>query len=142
MGKHSTDDEGNERIEYRDWGVLISLVEKNLKSLQPGEAIELSLEYSDGKKLSFRRYNMRPHALMIIGLALIVCSVFLAFYFENPTAIQVKIIISLLSLGGGAFGSEIPGILKVKLTIGKQLLVGATGAAAIFVILFFWIPAT
>ncbi|BAT60093.1 hypothetical protein GJW-30_1_02628 [Variibacter gotjawalensis] len=84
---------------------------------------------------------MEKHLALFIGLALVVLSVVLAFFFKDPSALQTRIILAVLALGGGAVATEITGMLKVDLNLGQKLVVAATGALAIFVILYLVVPA-
>jgi hypothetical protein len=47
----------------------------------------------------------------------------------------------MFSLGGGGFGGEIAGFINADLTLGQKLKITAGGAAAIFVLLYFFVPA-
>ena len=85
---------------------------------------------------------MDKHFPALIGIAFVVIAIVLAFAFSSPSPLQVHIILAVLSLGGGAFGTEISGMINVNLGLGTKLAVGATGAAAIFVILYFSVPAS
>jgi len=84
---------------------------------------------------------MEKHFPAFAGIFFILIAIILAFVFSNPNPLQIHIILALFSLGGGAFGSEIPGLLNVNLTITSKFVIAATGAAAIFVILYFAVPA-
>jgi hypothetical protein len=84
---------------------------------------------------------MERHFPAVIGIFFVGISIILAFVFTNPNTLQTKIILAVLSLGGGAFGTEISGMIKVDLSLGSKFVIGATGAAAIFVILYFAVPA-
>jgi hypothetical protein len=80
------------------------------------------------------------HFPSLIGIGFVIVSIALAFVFSKPSPLQTHIILAVLSLGGGAFASEIPGMLKVDLSLSAKFTVAATGAAAIFVILYFAVP--
>lgn len=84
---------------------------------------------------------MKDHFPALIGIGFVLIAVVLAFAFPAPTPLQVHILLAVLSLGGGAFASEIPGLIRVDLTLGQKFVIGATGAMAIFVILYFAVPA-
>jgi len=84
---------------------------------------------------------LKKHVPVIIGVGFILLSVVLAFVFGNPTPLQHRIILVVIALGGGAFGTEISGMLKADLKFGQKVAISATGAAAVFVILFFFVPA-
>jgi hypothetical protein len=84
---------------------------------------------------------MSQHVPALIGVFFILIVIGLAFTFNSPNPLQIHIILAVLALGGGAFAMEISGIVWVNLRFGERLAVGATGAAAIFVILYFTVPA-
>jgi hypothetical protein len=84
---------------------------------------------------------MKQHFPAVIGVGFVLIAIFLAFAFANPSPLQIHIILAVLSLGGGAFGTEISGMIKADLTLGAKFTIAATGAAAIFVILYFAVPA-
>ena len=84
---------------------------------------------------------MERHIALIVGLALAAVAIALAFVFGHPTALQTQIIRGTFSLAGGAIATEISGMINVNLTLGSKLTIAATGALAIFVILFFFVPA-
>jgi hypothetical protein len=84
---------------------------------------------------------MERHLPLIVGLLLFAVAIVLAFTFGAPTPLQSRIILGVFSLGGGAIATEIGGLIKVDLNLGQKLVVGATGAIAIFVILYLVLPA-
>jgi hypothetical protein len=92
-------------------------------------------------RIGWRR-TMEKHFPAIIGVAFVLLAVVLAFSFGSPNPLQTHVILAVLSLGGGAFGTEISGIIKADITFGTQIVIGATGAAAIFAILYFVVPAS
>jgi hypothetical protein len=47
----------------------------------------------------------------------------------------------MFAIGGGGVASEIPGLLKVDMTLGSKFAIAASGALALFVILYFAVPA-
>jgi hypothetical protein len=84
---------------------------------------------------------MERHLALIVGVFLFLVAIGLAFKFSTPTSLQSRIIIGAFSLGGGAIATEISGMIKVDLNLGTKLVIGATGALAIFVILYLVLPA-
>lgn len=84
---------------------------------------------------------MERHIALVVGLALIAVAITLAFAFGRPSPLQIQIIRGTFSLAGGAIATEISGMINVNLTLGTKLTIAATGALAIFVILFFFVPA-
>ena len=85
---------------------------------------------------------MKKHFPAFVGIFFVLIAIILAFSFPEPTPLQIRVILAVLSLGGGAFGTEISGMIKVNLSLGEKFVIGATGAAAIFVILYFAVPAS
>ncbi len=81
------------------------------------------------------------HLALVVGLVIFAVAIALAFIFSSPSKLQSRIILGAFSLGGGAIATEISGMIKVDLNLGTRLAIGATGAAAIFVILYFAVPA-
>ena len=82
--------------------------------------------------------NGMDHLALIIGLVLAAVATFLAFAFSAVTPLQRQIILTLAALAGGAIATEIPGFLNVNLSLGEKTGVAASGAIAVFVILYFW----
>ena len=64
----------------------------------------------------------------------------LAVFIDEPKPFQIWVFASILALAGGAFATVISGLLDVKMKIGKQLAIGATGALAVFVLLLYSAP--
>jgi hypothetical protein len=83
---------------------------------------------------------MEKHIALIVGLVLFAVGIALAFIFGAPTPLQTRIILGTFSLGGGAIATEISGMVKVDIKLGTALAIGATGALAIFVILYMVVP--
>lgn len=84
----------------------------------------------------------QKHFGALAGLVLLAAAVILAFTFQNPSPLQEQVILILVSLGGGAFSLEFAERgMRLNLKLGAKLVVFATGAAAVFIILFFFTPA-
>lgn len=81
------------------------------------------------------------HFPALIGIFFILLAVVLAFVFQEPNTLQTRILLATFALGGGGFGGEIAGFINTDLTLGEKLKISAGGACAIFVILFFFVPA-
>ncbi|WP_439397228.1 hypothetical protein ACRQ5Q_09040 [Bradyrhizobium sp. PMVTL-01] len=59
----------------------------------------------------------------------------------NPTVDQLRFWIPILAIATGAVATVISGLVNVRLSFGKQFAVGATGALAVFIIVYFKNPA-
>jgi len=70
------------------------------------------------------------------GLAFLVILLIIAIYIPYPTKFQIFVFRVVLALAAAAFGSVIPGFLKLKLPISKKALISAGGALALFVIVY------
>jgi len=81
------------------------------------------------------------HLPGIIGGVFIPISIVLAMVFGTPTEFQRRIFVGTFAIGLAGLGAEIPGFLNVKLTLGQQLAVTAAGALAVFVLVYFFVPA-
>jgi VIT1/CCC1 family predicted Fe2+/Mn2+ transporter len=74
-------------------------------------------------------------ALFVIGiLALVV-------FIPNPTRTQYHFFAVVLALAAGGIATVMTGMIDVRASFGKKLAIGATGALAVFVIVFFFLPA-
>jgi hypothetical protein len=88
----------------------------------------------------WREFGMK-HFPALVGIAFILLASVLAFAFREPNDLQRHVILAMFALGGGGFGGEIAGFIKADMTLGTKLTISAGGAAAIFVLLYFFIPA-
>lgn len=88
------------------------------------------------------RSTFMQHLPLIVGLGLLVLAVVLGFSVPDPTALQVRLILVVVSLAGGMIATEIPGMLKIDVTLGQKVAIGATGALGVFVLLYLVVPAT
>jgi hypothetical protein len=77
------------------------------------------------------------HLALWVGCGLVAVSVVLAFAFKEPNTLQTKIIQGLFALGLGGFATELSGFLKVDMKWGTRLVIGAGGALAVFIVLWF-----
>jgi hypothetical protein len=81
------------------------------------------------------------HFSALVGIFFILLALVLVFVFDSPTPLQTHLVLAMFALGGGGFGGEVAGFIKTSLTLGTKLKIAAGGAAAIFVVLYFFIPA-
>jgi hypothetical protein len=87
------------------------------------------------------RQIFMKHFPAIVGIVFIFIALTLVFVFPNPQPLQKHLILAVFALGGGGFGGEIAGFLNANLTLSSKLTITAGGAAAIFVLLYFFFPA-
>ena len=83
---------------------------------------------------------MERHVPLLVGLALLGLAIILAFTFNTVNPLQFRIVLGTFALAGGAISTEISGMLRVDLNFGKKLVIGATGAIAVFIILYLVVP--
>jgi hypothetical protein len=89
-----------------------------------------------------REYSaVRAHLAAIIGLVLLAVALVLAFALGTLNPLQTRLVLITVSLAGGLIATEIPGLLNAKVSLGEQIGIAAGGAIAVFVILFFAVPA-
>jgi hypothetical protein len=86
------------------------------------------------------QHFVRTRFPVLTGVMFVLLTITLAFVFGRPTRFQTNIMYATFALGGGAFSSWIAGEIRTDLTVGKKLTISAGGAAAIFVILYFFRP--
>lgn len=88
----------------------------------------------------WRDFAMK-HFPALTGVLFILLGLGLAFYFGCPNTLQQRLILATFALGAGGFGGEIAGFLKVDLSLTQKATISAGGAMAVFIILFFFVPA-
>lgn len=152
--KWKVDGKDRGRIDNSDGNGTITILDQN-------GIVEVTVEYdghSETRQLALEQADcnivlpdvhmtttwkniMERHFPAVIGIFFILVAIILGFAFSHPSPLQIHIILAVLSLGGGAFGTEISGMIKVNLTLTKKFVIAATGAAAIFIVLYFAVPA-
>lgn len=75
------------------------------------------------------------------GLVLIGAILTLVVKIPNPTVHQFQVFAVVLALAAGGFSSVLSGMLNVRLNLNRRVAIGATGALAVFVIVYFFVPA-
>jgi VIT1/CCC1 family predicted Fe2+/Mn2+ transporter len=75
------------------------------------------------------------------GVVFITAILVLVLVFNNLNATQVRVFGVILALAAGGVGTTISGMLNVNMKLGTRLVIGATGALAVFVIVYFFPPA-
>ena len=76
-----------------------------------------------------------------VGIVFSLLTVLLAIFFPNPTAFQFRNFTGFFSIGLGGVALRLSGMLSVRLTLGQRVLISATGALAVFVLAYFFVPA-
>ncbi|MGE0435335.1 MAG: hypothetical protein AB7G10_21520 [Reyranellaceae bacterium] len=88
--------------------------------------------------LAWKGLDVEKHIALIVGLVLAAVAVGLTFARSVHTPLQRQIILALFALAGGAIATEIPGFLNITMTLGEKTAIGAGGAIAVFVVLYFF----
>lgn len=84
--------------------------------------------------------GVNENTILWVGLGLVILAVFLAFSGMAKDALQYKVIMALLCVGLAGIATRITGFLRTDLNLGKRMVIGAGGAFALFVILWFTSP--
>jgi hypothetical protein len=92
---------------------------------------------------TFEMETQRLNTILAFVFGVIFISAILALVvvIPNPTPTQWKVFCVVLALAAGGVSGTISGMLKVDLTFTKRAVIGATGALAVFVIVYFFVPA-
>jgi hypothetical protein len=75
------------------------------------------------------------------GIVFLLLAVVLAISIPNPTSFQLRVFTGFFSIAVGAFSIKLTGMLSVRMTFGTKVLISATGALAVFVLIYFFVPA-
>ncbi len=123
-----------------------STIQSFVKEFDPIEAKALKLKFEKTKLPTYGFTNQRTFIDMtrkqqikfgaITGLILLLILLAIALIVRCPTNFQNNIFIIVLALAGAAFAAIIPGLIEVK----YRQMITATGALAVFVIIFFMKP--
>jgi len=70
------------------------------------------------------------------ALAFLIALMSLAVFIPEPKPFQIFVFRVVLSLAAAGFGATMPGFLKVELPLWKKGLISATGAIALFVVVY------
>jgi hypothetical protein len=88
--------------------------------------------------------NKPPRWALIVavvsGLAFLAAILTFAFAIPDPTTAQFFVFRTVLALAAAAFGAAVPGLLRVDITLSRKVTIQATGALAIFVVVYFLNP--
>lgn len=84
---------------------------------------------------------VNPQLVFGIGVALLLLVIGIAFKISDPTTFQFRIFAGVFAISMAAFGLGLSGMLKADINFEKRLAISATGALAIFVLVYFFAPA-
>ena len=73
---------------------------------------------------------------VVSGLAFLILLLAIAVWISHPTSFQIFIFRVVLGLAAAAFGATIPGFLRIDLPLWGKGLISATGALALFVLVY------
>lgn len=76
------------------------------------------------------------------GIAFVIVLMVVAFVFPNPTSFQYNVFRIVLSLSAAGVAAMIPGFINVELNKSSEFVIRAGGALAVFVIVYFFNPAS
>jgi hypothetical protein len=77
----------------------------------------------------------------IFGVGFLVVLLLIAVLIPEPSPFQLRVFTPILAIAVAGVATVMTGLLNVQMTLGKQLIVGATGAIAAFVIIYLVNPA-
>lgn len=101
---------------------------------QPEEAIVAIKEDSMTQRLN-------TILAFTFGTIFVTAILVLVVLIPEPKPMQWRVFCVVLALAAGGVATTISGMLKVSMQLGKRVLIGATGALAVFVIVYFFVPA-
>jgi hypothetical protein len=78
----------------------------------------------------------------VFGVGFIIAILVLAIRYPTPTPYQYRVFRIVLSLAAGGVAAMIPGLINVEFNPIAGFLIRAGGAVAVFVIVFFFNPAS
>lgn len=77
----------------------------------------------------------------LFGAIFVVAILVLVVFIPNPTRVQYHFFTIVMALAAGGVATVMTGMIDVRASFGKKLAIGATGALAVFVIVYFFLPA-
>jgi hypothetical protein len=111
------------------------IASSKLQDLRKELAMELnSTPQADNRLL----YTLMAFCFGVVSVGIIML---MAWYNPNPTPYQTRVFNTVLAVALGGVATVMSGLLKADLRLGNQLVVGATGAFAVFVLTYFFAPA-
>ncbi|UVO30740.1 hypothetical protein [Bradyrhizobium arachidis] len=75
------------------------------------------------------------------GITFVTALLTIALYFPDPTPFQLRVFTAVLAIAVAGCSTVMTGLLNVKATLGTQIVIGASGALATFVIIYLVKPA-
>lgn len=121
----------------RDAGLQLTPIEESDVSSSPG--------YANPNIFAARPQGQHRHLYTLLsfafGVVFIATLLSLAVAIPEPTAFQLRVFVTVLAIAAAGAATVMTGLIDVRATFGKQLVIGATGALAVFVIVFFNNPA-
>ena len=81
------------------------------------------------------------HVGFAAGIVLWLTSLILAFGIGAASPLQIQLVKGSFSLGCGALATEISGLLKIDISFGTKIVIAASGALGVFVLLYLVAPA-
>jgi hypothetical protein len=75
------------------------------------------------------------------GVVFIAAILVIVLAVPNPTIPQWRVFCVVLALAAGGAATTLTGMMRVDLHFGKRIAIGATGALAVFVVVYFFVPA-
>jgi VIT1/CCC1 family predicted Fe2+/Mn2+ transporter len=87
--------------------------------------------------------NAQLNVLLAFGFGVVFIFILLAMvvFIPNPTPRQFQIMCVVLALAAGGFSGAFTGAVRTTVSVGQRIVVGAVGAFAVFVIVYFFLPA-
>lgn len=76
----------------------------------------------------------------VFGVAFLITLIIIAVFIHNPTPFQDRVFRIVLALSASGIAANLPGFLNIDLNSGKGIVIGAGGAIAVFVIVYFFTP--
>jgi hypothetical protein len=131
---------------------LISITEYDSARLDPRNHPEIML-MGEQPFLITKRKTMRSNEpshktarlntilAFFFGVVFVVTILALVVFIPNPTQVQYHFFVIVMALAAGGVATVMTGMIDVRASFGKKLAIGATGALAVFVIVYFFLPA-
>jgi hypothetical protein len=115
----------------------------------PDASVKRSPGYTDPRKILMhlndtpQKENKTLYTLLsfVFGVVFLTSLLAIAIWIPNPEPFQLKIFTTVLALAAGGTTTVMTGLINTEVKFGTQLVVGATGTLAIFVIVYMVNPA-